>query len=94
MSEDEILVMITAIICGGTAWFCWYLPIARVDSWPPAGGIVKALCLAPLACLGGLFLVLVSAASYDVVDAPRYIVFYLAVGGAWLGLARTGLAFM
>ncbi len=94
MSEGEILVLMLSFLGGGASWLSWYHPLASVVTWPPAGGIGKALGLAPVFCLGGLLVVLTTGASFDVVDAPEYIFFYLAMGMAWLGFFRLGLSIL
>lgn len=94
MSPDELIVLIVAGIGVFGLWGSWLHQHAFVgrDGYPRARGTYHLVV--PLVCAGLLFLVLKTSASFDVVDSPLYLTFYMVVGAAWVGvcLKCTGVA--
>ena len=92
MSGDEIVTLIVSAIAALVSWGAWYIAPARVQRVgrrPPAWRLLR---LMPLVAAALLWAVLRSAASFDVRDDPRYLIFYLVLGAAWVGVSMRGLA--
>ncbi|MBI5529737.1 MAG: hypothetical protein HY897_25710 [Deltaproteobacteria bacterium] len=72
-------------------WGRWYFFVFSVS--PLASSHAKRLPIyaAPPLCAGITYLVLRFFASADVRNDPVYLLFYLAMGSAWLGAAATAL---
>jgi hypothetical protein len=87
MSPDEVFVLVASSAIALVGWGAWYahpLAVKRFVGTPAAS---RSLVYAtPLVALAILFVVLQTGASHDVRDAPRYIIMYLAMGAAWVGL--------
>jgi uncharacterized membrane protein YjfL (UPF0719 family) len=87
MSEDEVFVFIACAFFTLFAWLPWLVQAtfyARrcskfTDRW--------TLFVDPLICAALLLYVLRNLASRDVRDAPQYILLYLLMGAAWVGMA-------
>lgn len=94
MSGDEFFALIVSSIVAANAWWGWYYTLAAVPPWPPARGVRSALGLAPPVCLLGIFVVLVTLASFDVRESPLYLTFYTVLGAGWLGLLRVGFGWL
>jgi len=92
VSKDEIFIFLAGF--GVAAWlaFAWYsqLTIAGIARYP--GGWRGGLGAAPLASIAGVFIVLVTAASFDVREAPPYLAMYTVLGAAWIFLAAQLMA--
>ena len=84
MSDDEILVLLASLAL--TAWFggrwYWHLATPSLAKYP--GSWRRWLAVAPFAWLIGVFIVLKTAASFDVREAWQYIFFYLVLGAVWI----------
>ncbi|MES1243179.1 MAG: hypothetical protein ABUT39_16320 [Acidobacteriota bacterium] len=87
MSGDESVVQIICLAIAALTWLPWLwegYTCARLgsrfsDRW--------ILYIDPLICAAVLAAVLRFYASADVRDSPIYILFYLAMGAAWVGLS-------
>jgi hypothetical protein len=88
MSEDETFVMIGALIIGSISWTAWLWRAVAVKRLLCPGSLRLVLLFVPLACAGITFAVLRTLAAEDVRDAPIYMLLYLALGAAWVGVAR------
>ena len=91
MSQDEILVLCGCLFVGGLSWAWWYwqtMAVARKarDRFPR-----RCVALAPPLCALLLYGVLRTWAAEDVRHDLRYLLFYLAMGAAWVGLAKSSL---
>ena len=84
MSGDEIVVFLATVILSLVFWIPWTLENLRVGHHRAGRGWLNA---APLASGAALCAVLLGFASYDVQDDPVYVVFYMSMGAAWVGLA-------
>lgn len=87
LSEDEALVVVVSILLWIPSWIwsLWELragPVLRRERAP-----ARALGFLPFVALGILFLILKLWSSFDVRDSGPYLFQYLALGGAWLGIA-------
>ena len=92
MSGDEIVALIVSAIAALVSWGAWYIAPARVQRVgrrPPAWRLLR---LTPLVAAALLWVVLRSAASFDVRDDARYLIFYLLLGAAWIGVWMRALA--
>lgn len=86
MSGDEVFMLIASAIVALVSWGAWYIKPALVQGVrrrPPAWRLLR---LMPLVAAALLWVVLRTAASFDVRDDPQYLVFYLVLGAAWVGL--------
>jgi uncharacterized membrane protein YjfL (UPF0719 family) len=87
MSGDEVFVTVASVVLGPVAWLLWlYIASGLQRRRQPGTLNVIAGALAASAIL--IFIVLNTAASFDVVDDARYQVMYLLLGLAWLRLAQ------
>jgi len=84
VDDLDVVVLIFSAVVTAVAAFSWYVPIA--SAWPRGRGAAgkTVLALLPPAALLFLYSVLRMWASHDVVDSPKYILFYLVLGFAWL----------
>lgn len=97
MSGDEVFMLIASAIVALVSWGGWYIKpalVQRIRRRPPAWRLLR---LTPVVAAALLWLVLRTAASFDVRDDPRYLTFYLVLGAAWVGvwirwLAVTGIS--
>lgn len=87
MSGDEVAVMVAAIAVGVGGWVVSLRRWSQIVRLRPRGASLGALGLTGIACGALLYVVLKTAASADVREAPAYIVMYLALGLAWTRLA-------
>ena len=87
MSPDEQIVTAAAVFVGPVLWVVWLFQMAQVQRLHRRRASVTPILLAVAASAALLFAVLVSAASFDVVDAPQYQFMYGVLGLAWLRLA-------
>src|SRR5262245_51435630 len=92
MSDDEIGVLIGSVIVSLVCWGAWYVAPTFVRRVGPRRSGLLLLNVAPLLAAAVLFLVLRQAASFDVRDDPRYLLFYMVLGAAWVGFWIRGLA--
>jgi hypothetical protein len=87
MSGDEVAVLLASATLSVALWLGWFahpLSITRMGSPTPARPLLVG---APIAAAAILLLVLLTAASHDVRTAPQYILMYLALGFAWVGVS-------
>ena len=85
MSGDEVAVLLASATLSVAVWLGWFarpLSITRMGSPTPARPLLIG---SPIAAAAILLLVLLTAASHDVRNAPQYILMYLAMGAAWVG---------
>lgn len=87
MSQDELMVLFAS--AGLAIWLglAWYTRVATTNLVAPPPPWFKWLTAAPPLAVAGIFAVLKFAASYDVRDAPQYLLFYAVLGAAWLFLS-------
>jgi uncharacterized membrane protein YjfL (UPF0719 family) len=88
MSADELIVTAAAVILGPILWGVWLFRMSRVRAPRRGGAGPAAIAAALVGCAALLYVVLRTAASYDVVDAPRYQLMYVVVGLAWVRVAE------
>ena len=97
MSDDEVGVLVISSIVTIVSWGAWYIAPAFVRRVGPAPWGSVLLQATPLAAGGMLWLVLRTASAHDVRDDPTYLLLYLVLGAAWVGvwirlLAMTGIS--
>lgn len=94
MSGDEGIVLLAGGFLAVWTWYGWYIPAVAVErlSAPTPGRL--AILWTPALCAGLLFAVLKLLASHDVRDDPVYLVFYLTMGAAWVGVAMKLLPYV
>ncbi len=85
MSGDEVVVLLVSTVLAFWFWGAWYLRpvLVRRVGRRPSGRLL--LRLTPLVAVAILWIVLKTAASFDVRDDPKYLVLYLVLGAAWVG---------
>jgi hypothetical protein len=88
MSDDEVLVLFGSLALAGYGWYHWYLSLINVISFPKHTLQRFILSLIPLFCLSEIYIVLKTAASFDVRDDSGYLFFYIVLGAAWLFMGR------
>ena len=85
MSGDEVAVLLASATLSVAVWLGWFahsLSITRMGRPTPGRPLLVG---APIAAAAILLLVLLTAASHDVRNAPQYIPMYLVLGAAWVG---------
>jgi hypothetical protein len=83
LSGDETFVTWASVALGALCAVWWYTRILRSPQADFASREFLALALAPLIALGGVYIVIVKAGSFDVRNAPAYIFMYSALGVVW-----------
>lgn len=86
MSDDEVIAVVASVVVALIAWGRWYARLMMVPSWHPQLASRRSMALVPALCAGSMLLVLMTIASADVVNDARYILMYLAMGMAWIGI--------
>jgi hypothetical protein len=94
MASSEVLITALSCISALLLWALWYRPLLAVRPWGKRVRGIGLLFLAPLIACGVVLSVLVSVASFDVVDDRRYVFMYLALGAAWTGLGALLFGYM
>ncbi|MFH0953196.1 MAG: hypothetical protein V1873_02580 [Verrucomicrobiota bacterium] len=87
MSEDEVMALVVSGVLALMLWISWYWRAATVTRLASGHPQRFSLYYTPLICVGLLLLVLMNYASSDVRTSPVYILFYLVMGMAWVGLS-------
>ena len=92
MSGDEVVMLIASALVALVCWGAWYIrpTLVRHVDRRPAGR--RLLQVTPLAAGALLWVVLENASAHDVRDDPTYLMFYLILGAAWVGLSMRALA--
>jgi uncharacterized membrane protein YjfL (UPF0719 family) len=91
MSEDEVVVTVVSILTGPAAWLLWLFRMGQARDLRYRGS-VNALAAALVVAAALIFLVLKTAASFDVVDDVCYQFMYFVLGLAWLRMAQSSFA--
>jgi len=91
-SMETILFWISAL-ASWEIWRKWYLSILSVAKLTSTLKYRFVLLLTPIICVGILFLILRFLASQDVRNDILYLIFYLVMGTAWLGMAVEAFLF-
>jgi hypothetical protein len=93
MSPDELLVTVAAVFFGPVLWTVWLLRMSRLQTvqYRRAGTAPIAIALA--LCVVLVFGILKTGASFDVVDAPRYLFMYVVLGLAWSRVSEMAFAY-
>jgi hypothetical protein len=86
MYGSEIFVFIVSSLISVVFLFYWYLSLETI--WPRDRGAKSRfyLHLLPPVCAVIICVFLLTLASFDVVDDPIYIFFYIVLGMAWLAI--------
>lgn len=94
MSDDEIIVLLA---CGAIALIGWGRFFFYLGSITVSAQALRQrfrFSLLPFVCLAGIFVILKTAASFDVRDSPTYLFFYTVMGAAWLCAGRWSLVLL
>jgi len=86
VSDDESFITVASAVLALVVWMVWYLRLGRrgaLGLTVPGRGV---LSLAPLGCAALIIGVLTTIASHDVINDPKYIFQYAAMGMAWVGV--------
>jgi len=95
MSDDEVFVMIVSVGITVVAWLYWTVLLVTSRRLGHRPARARALLVfTPPVCLFGLFILLRTAASFDVRNDAGYLFFYLIFGAAWLALGRACFRFL
>ncbi len=86
MFGDEFFVSIVSVTIAAWAWFSWYSDLVRVTRLGEHGRSRQILAMAPPLSLVFLYFVLVRYAAKEVREDSVYILMYLVLGAAWIGL--------
>lgn len=84
MSGDETFVLFTAGAAALLATFVWYIRIGRTAGFGYPNLLRLALGIAPPLAIAAVFAVIKAAGSFDVRNAPDYLLFYTVLGTAWM----------
>ncbi len=68
-------------------WVPWFRNLQTITPLASGPNLRVPLCVTPFACLLLLFVILRLWSSFDVRNATGYLVFYMLMGAAWLGVA-------
>lgn len=93
MSEDEMVVLFVALGVALWVWITWYAGLWQIARPKARPAPLQPLFFAPLLAALLLFGIMTRFASYDVRDAPAYLLLYMLLGAAWVGGALRGMAF-
>lgn len=91
MAPDEVAVLVVSLVIGAVRWALWYGRAGARSPFLSSHGARWPLYLGPPVCAGALLIVLAVFAAGDVRDSAPYIIFYMAIGAAWVSIAA-GLA--
>ena len=88
MDVSEFVVLFLGLIFTVPFLLEWYPRMFRSASLPPGKTRLERVILSvlPLAACATILYILRFHASFDVVDAPIYIAFYLVIGFTWLSV--------
>ncbi len=92
-SQDESFALVVGSLLTLIFWGIWFFQLAATARKIRPRGQRWPLALAPVACAAVLFIVLKHWSAEDVQSDPAYILFYMIIGGAWVGLFRTQLPY-
>lgn len=90
-SSDEAFALIVGFILALGTWATWYYALLVIGRKVRARGLRWPLAIAPAVCALLLYFVLARWSAEDVRTDPAYMVFYMVIGAAWLGLVRLWL---
>jgi uncharacterized membrane protein YjfL (UPF0719 family) len=93
VSDDEIPILFVSSAVGAIAWILWYWQVGLAARRCSPLRARWASVIAPLLCGWLLYTVLRRWASADVRDSREYLLFYEAMGAAWVGAALWLLPF-
>src|SRR5688572_6833001 len=89
-SPDESLVLVVSSVLALLSWAWWYRDLTAVSALRRTPDVRRGLYIAPVSALFVVFVVLKTAASFDVRDSGPYLFQYAVLGAAWIGVgART-----
>src|SRR5689334_7329381 len=93
MSKGETMIFIASLLAAVVLCASWMYQYTRIGTRVCRPSWTMPLITA-LICAGLLFAILKRWASSDVRDSSKYLVFYMGVGAAWIGVAMccTGMA--
>ncbi|MBA4147279.1 MAG: hypothetical protein H0X66_04125 [Verrucomicrobia bacterium] len=94
MSPDETFALIICLVVGAITWIKWYWEASTVAHLSSNVVDRSSLFLTPLLAALVLLGVLKSFAAHDVRDDGQYIMLYMLMGSAWVGLTRSALGFL
>lgn len=93
MSPDELFVTAAAVFVGPILWTAWLLRMSRLQTVQYRRAGASAIAIALAVCVVLLFGILKTGASYDVVNAPRYLFMYVVLGLAWSRVSEMAFAY-
>lgn len=90
-SPDEGFALLLAALLGIILWAMWYYPLAVAGRRVRHRGRRWPLAVAPLACASLLYGVLRQWSAEDVRTDAAYMLFYMVIGAAWMGVVHKQL---
>jgi len=93
MGDDEVMALVVSAIIAVIGAFAWYACLMRVPLLRRRPPLIRLLYFTPLVCLLIIFYVLRTWSDPVVRDDPRYIVLFLAAGGAFLSVFGAAMPF-
>lgn len=90
-SPDEAFVLIVSILLTVACWLVWYCQLGMIRRQFRRNGGRGLLAWTPVICAGILYVVLKVWSAEDVRSDPAYMIFYMVVGAAWMGIFRLQL---
>lgn len=88
MSGDEVILTLFALIAGPVLWTVWLWQMSRIAVVRGQRAAVASIAVTLIAAALLILFILDTAASSDVVDAPKYEFMYVVVGLAWVRAAQ------
>jgi hypothetical protein len=91
MSGDEFVVLVVSIVMAVFAWGWWYATM-RIRTLVVRNAGRAIFAANPVTCMAMLLLVLRWWAADDVRYSGTYLMFYMAMGAAWVGFCSRGIS--
>lgn len=88
MSDGEVFFFILSAVAMTASWGALISQASNLPSYLAKRRTLRILVVGPAVAMLGLAVVLRSLASFDVRDSVTYLVFYLVLGGGWIGVGR------
>lgn len=88
-----MIVLLASLLAAGRLWLVWLREASGVAPVRAVPGLRGPLLVAPFACFAILLAILKLWSSFDVRDSALYLVFYVAMGAAWVALAMLAVPY-
>ena len=88
MSADEVILTLFALVVGPVLWAVWLWQMARIEMVRGRRTAVTWIAVTIIVAALLILFILDTAASSEVVDAPKYEFMYVVLGLAWIRHAQ------